>query len=304
MSIQTADVAAAFPLQRTELLPTVAVIPAAGLGTRLRPLTTGALPKEMLPVGRHLALEHIVAEMRGAGIRHIVFVLSAAKEPLIRRHFGDSSDDGMTFDYALQPEMRGLGDAVLRAERFVEARGAFVIALGDAVFDEPTPGRLTRRLANALVSERAAIGLAVQRVPRERLARYGIVQPAPGASSQAAHLRITDIVEKPASDDAPSDLAAAARYVVDPRLFAHLRNTPPAKNGEVQLTDALRAMLREGCAGIAVPLQADETRHDLGGLDSYFRAFVAFALRDPDHGDGLRAWFRSRLDTDVEENPA
>ena len=155
----------------------VGVIPAAGLGTRLRPLTSGALPKEMLPVGRKLALERIVDELRAAGVTRIVFVLSPAKEDLIRRHFGDAAEDA-TFVYVLQPEMRGLGDAVLRARSAVGAAARFVVALGDAVFEEPETGGLTRRLWDATADADAAVGIAVQRVPPERISRYGVVKPA------------------------------------------------------------------------------------------------------------------------------
>lgn len=271
--------------------PFVGVIPAAGLGTRLRPLTSGALPKEMLPVGRKLALERIVDELRAAGAFRIVFVLSPAKEDLIRRHFGDGDEAArITFAYVLQPEMRGLGDAVLRARGAVGDVPRFVVALGDAVFEEPETGGLTRRLLDA--SDRAAIGLAVQRVPAALLSRYGVVKLA-DEKPDGDSFRITDIVEKPAPADAPSDFAAAARYVLSPGVFAQLERTPPGKNGEVQLTDALRALLAERKTGVAVPLASGETRHDLGGLDSYFRAFAAFALADPDYGAGFADWLRA-----------
>jgi UTP--glucose-1-phosphate uridylyltransferase len=282
--------------------PTAAVIPAAGWGTRLRPLTAGALPKEMLPVGRHLALERIVEELRAAGVRRIVFVTSPAKEGLFRRHFGDGME-GLSFAYALQPEMRGLGDAVLRARPLVDDGGAgdrVLIALGDAVVEEEVPGVLTGRLLRAAAERDATVGLVVQRVGPDRISRYGVVRPAGNGAAAIAGgdpFPITDIVEKPAPEEAPSPFAAAARYVITARdLFETLERTPPAANGELQLTDALRGLLRDGARGVAVPLRPGEVRHDLGGLDSYYRAFAAFALRDPDHGEGLRQWLRDRID--------
>lgn len=283
--------------------PFVAVVPAAGLGTRLRPLTTsGALPKEMLPVGRKLALERIVEEMIAAGAGRVVFVLSPAKEALVRQHFGS----GENFVYVRQPEMRGLGDAVLRAAGAVTSVNAkvgaaapqrFVVALGDAVFEEPAPGGLTRRLWDATARANADVGLVVRRVAHEHLSRYGVVRPAGGASADdvAAPFPISDIVEKPHPDQAPSPWAAAARYVLSPDVFAVLKSTPPAASGEVQLTDALRTMLAQGGVGVAAPLRAGEVRHDLGGLDGYFRAFAAFALQDPDHGPALAAWLREQV---------
>ncbi len=278
-------------------LPIVAVIPAAGFGTRLRPLTN-TLPKEMLPVGRHLALEQIVAEMQAAGITKIVFVLSPAKESLIRGRFGETdAETGTAFAYVLQKEMRGLGDAILRAEAQVPGDRPFVVALGDAVFEEAVVGGLTRRLVTAAAAADAAVGLTVQQVPPERISKYGIVKPAsvPVSVNSDGFFRITDIVEKPAPGDAPSDYAATARYVVSPDVFAVLRETKPGKGGEIQFTDAMRTLLAAGRTGVAVPLLPDEARHDLGGLDSYFKAFAAFALADPDHGVSLRAYLEDRF---------
>jgi UTP--glucose-1-phosphate uridylyltransferase len=253
----------------------------------------------MLPVGRNLALEQIVAEMQAAGITKIVFVLSPVKEPLIRGRFGDiDPETGVTFAYVLQTEMRGLGDAILQAEPEVPTDRSFVVALGDAVFEEPEIGGLTRRLADAAADAGAAVGLTVQRVPRERISKYGVVKPASGPGSVGntdTFFRITDIVEKPAPEEAPSDYAATARYVVSPDVFAVLRETKPGKGGEIQFTDAMRSLLADGRTGVAVPLRSDEARHDLGGLESYFKAFAAFALADPEYGASLRAYLEERL---------
>jgi UTP--glucose-1-phosphate uridylyltransferase len=291
----TTDNAASRPAgNASSLLPTTAIVPAAGFGTRLRPLTD-AIPKEMLPVGRRLALEHIVDELKAAGITTVVFVLSPAKEAFIQKHFGEEAD-GMTFRYAIQPEMRGLGEAVLRAEPFVEGGNRpFIVALGDAVFDEPMRGGLTRRLAEAAAASDAAVGLVVQRVPRERISRYGVVTPADAAALREedapVSFAISDIVEKPAPEEAPSEFAAVARS----GIFATLRETPPGKGGEIQLTDALRIQLREGRPGVAAPLQPGEVRHDIGSFDSYFRAFAAFALADPEQGEAFRAFLREQI---------
>lgn len=270
-----------------------AVIPAAGFGTRLRPLTN-AIPKEMLPVGGRLALERIVDEMRAAGISDIVFVLSPAKLAQIQGYFGDGAE-GITYRYAIQPEMRGLGEAILRAEPLLSGDGPFVVALGDAVFEEPIAGGLTGRLCSAFVNHKATVGLAVQKVARERISRYGVVKPAGEPTADDDAIAIIDIVEKPAPEDAPSDLAAAARYVVRPEIFNTLRETPPGKGGEIQLTDALRSELHQDRIGIAVPLQAGEVRHDIGSLETYYRAFAAFALADAENGPGLATYLKARL---------
>lgn len=271
--------------------PRVAVVPAAGFGTRLRPLTD-SIAKEMLPVGRRLALEIILEELAGAGMERICLVLSPAKEPVIRKRFGTQSGS-LSIDYALQAEMRGLGHAILQAAPFVGAGGPFVVALGDAVFEEAESGAITRRLCEAVAQNNAHIGLVVQQVPRERLSRYGIVKPTCTAGTNP--FAISGIVEKPPPDDASSNYAAAARYVARPDIFDVLEKTPPSQNGEIQFTDAMQTVLQNGGTGIAVPLQSGETRHDIGGLDSYFKAFAAFALQDPDYGAGLREYLQTRL---------
>lgn len=277
----------------TQRRPKSAIIPAAGFGTRLRPLTN-ALPKEMLPVGGRLALEWIIAEQRAAGITDIVFVLSPSKQAFIQGYFGDGAD-GVTYRYAIQPEMKGLGDAILKAEPLIESQYPFVVALGDAVFEEPVMGGLTQRLCDAVAEHGAAIGLVVQKVARERISRYGVIQPTENASLSGTVIAIADIVEKPAPEDAPSEYAAAARYVAWPSIFEVLKRTLPGKGGEIQFTDALRAQMQDSLTGIAVPLQPGEVRHDIGGLDSYYRAFMAFALKDPEYGSGLRAYLQDQI---------
>jgi UTP--glucose-1-phosphate uridylyltransferase len=239
----------------------------------------------MLPVGRLPVLERIVSELEAAGIRHVALVLSPAKES-IRSYFGGRRGS-VEFSYIVQPEMLGLGDAVLRAEDV--AGESFVIALGDAVFEEPTVGGVTRRLIDAVASRGATVGLAVQRVAPENISRYGVVRPSSAGSTDWADVvPISDIVEKPSAREAPSDLAAAARYVVTRDVFAALRETPPDARGEIQLTHALQRLLRQGRTGVAVPLRSAERRHDIGAFDSYFRAFLAFALADPEFGERLR----------------
>jgi UTP--glucose-1-phosphate uridylyltransferase len=260
----------------------VAIVPAAGLGTRLRPLSD-AIPKEMLPVGRALALERIVAELHAAGIERIVFVVSPQKEPFLKKHFGDG------FGYALQPEMRGLGDAILQARPYSQGASRLLIALGDAVFEEPQVGGLTRRV----LATDSPLSIAVQQVPRERLSKYGVV--APTLLGGGAMFAIRDIVEKPSPEDAPSDFAVTARYVLPDTLFETLEKTPPGKGGEVQLTDALQTLLRAGMPGCAVPLLPGETRHDIGGFETYFKAFVTFAMNDPEYGAALRTYLKETL---------
>jgi len=183
-----------------------------------------------------------------------------------------------------------LGDAVLLAEPYVgDSAAPFLVALGDAVFEKAMIGGLTGRLIADAVGAGAGVGVLVRRVERSLLARYGVVRPAQtgGALGDGA-FAITDIVEKPAPDDAPSDFAASARYLVTTEVFAALRETPPGRNGEIEFTDAMRRLLAGGVGGCATPLRTGERRHDLGNLTAYFEAFVAFALADPECGDAVR----------------
>ena len=262
--------------------PTAIMIFAAGLGTRLRPLSK-AIPKEMLPVGRALALERIVAELHAAGADRIVFVVSPPKETFLKSHFGKG------FGYVIQPEMRGLGEAVLRAREQAKGASRLLVALGDAVFEEPELGGLTRRV----LATDSPIAIAVQRVPREHLSKYGVVAPKEGTDGAA--FAIKGIVEKPAPEDAPSEFAVTARYALPDTLFETLEKTPPAINGEIQLTDAIQSLLRAGVPGSAVPLLPGETRHDIGGFETYFKTFITFAINDPEYGAALRTYLKETL---------
>ena len=240
-----------------------AVVPVAGLGTRLLPVTK-AVPKELLPVGGKPVVAHIVEELAGAGIERVLFVTRRDKRA-IEEHFG-AGDVQRTYGYVLQPQPRGLGDAVLCAEGHVAA-GPFAVALGDCPY---TGGGLTRALIDVVESGRADAAVAVERVGRARASRYGIV--VAGADGI-----VTDLVEKPA--DPPSDLAIAARYVLPPTIFAALRATAPGAGGELQLTDALALLVRQGLRLAAIELPAGVERHDVGSIEGYERAFDAFRTR-------------------------
>ena len=245
----------------------------------MRPLTN-AVPKELLPLGKKAGLQHIVAELAAAGIRKIVLVTSPEKEAILRGAFGDRDADTDTlFTYAVQPQMRGLGDAVRCGAAHVPVGAPVLVALGDAVIGEPEIGGLTKRLIAACAADPRTVGLCVQAVPWEKVSRYGILKPV--GNTDALSFAVTDIVEKPSPEVAPSRFAVAARYCLPFAVFETLAHTAPDASGEVQLTDALRELLRTH-PGIAVPLAASEIRYDIGGWDSYYRAFLSFALADAD----------------------
>lgn len=233
-----------------------AIIPAAGLGTRFLPVTR-VVPKEMLPIGSRPALELIVDEAKDAGADEVVVVISRGKE-LIRDYF--AGDPSVRFVY--QEEQRGLGHAVLQAAEAVgDADGPVLVLLGDALVAGGSP---SRELVALSAAHGGASVIGLERVPIERVSRYGIVKTEGG--------RIVDMVEKPAPSEAPSDLAIAGRYLLDAAVFGLLRTQTPGKGGEIQLTDAIRRMLAErsvyGCV-------YSGRRQDIGNPKGYFAALKA-----------------------------
>lgn len=217
---------------------TTAVVPVAGLGTRLRPATR-ALPKEMLPVGGRPVVQHVVEELAANGIEHVVFVTASGKEAIEDHFVGD--DTGVTFASTIQPDPRGLGDAVLHADGFTGG-GPFAVALGDAILGTREHPPVVRRLGRARDEHDAVCAIAVREVPR---ASTGPLRDR-GHRRPPGHdvARVTKIVEKPAPETAPSTLAVAARYVMTPAIFPALRATPIGATGELELTDALARLVR------------------------------------------------------------
>jgi UTP--glucose-1-phosphate uridylyltransferase len=243
----------------------VGVIPAAGRGTRLAPLTR-AVPKELLPLGARPVLDLVLEELRGAGVERIVLVTAPGKEALLA-HAGDLGS-------ALQTEALGLGDAVLRAAGQT-GDGPFVVALPDALLGGPETVRALLAAARGLDG-----AVAVERVVPERASRYGIVGVDDGL--------VTTLVEKPPPGTAPSDLAIAARYVLPPAIFDALRATAPGAGGEVQLTDAIARLVAGGARIAAVPLAPGVRREDVGSRAGYAAAFVKHALADPELAPAVR----------------
>lgn len=279
-----------------------AVIPVAGLGTRLLPATKSQ-PKEMLPVGKKPIVQYIVEELHLCGIERVLFVTGRGKSS-IEDHFDDDPDlirtlrhsgkedllaeleyerMGVHFLYTRQRRQRGLGDAVLCAENFTGTE-PFVVALGDSIIGRHQPSLIVRRLIEAFAAHDAVCAIAVEKVPDDEVSLYGIVEEA----DQGEVFEITDLVEKPRRAEAPSNWAIAGRYIFAPELFPAIKRTGFDQRGEIQLTDAIRLLLREGKRVVGVRLPAAEKRYDIGNFDSYFETFVEFALTDPVYGERLR----------------
>jgi UTP--glucose-1-phosphate uridylyltransferase len=246
---------------------TDAIIPVAGLGTRLLPATRSQ-PKEMLPIVDRPVVQYVVEELIDAGIKRVLFVTGRRKRA-IEDHFDAVPELGFgpLFDqvellYTRQPRPAGLGDAIAHGSGLGAVEGV-VVALGDAIVEGP----VVRRLIEVFERERPAAAIAVQLV--EDVSRYGVI---------AGPLdRVSGIVEKPAAADAPSGWAVAARYVFAPAVLEELSRTPADGSGDVQVADALNALIARGERVIAVPLQSGEARHDIGTIDSYVATFQHFA---------------------------
>ncbi len=264
-----------------------AVIPVAGRGTRMLPLSR-AVPKELLPLGRKPVLHHVIDELVTAGIRDLVFVVARDK-PTIREYLSDRTfwrqqlenltSDEVRMHFVEQERQLGLGDAVRQASSIV-GNHAFVVALGDCVFEPGIGSALITRMVEAADPIDGAV-IALETVPREDVSKYGIAK----TETVGNELRILDLIEKPSLDAAPSRLAVAGRYVLSPAIFDFLHQTEPGRGGEIQLTDAIGAMIRNRKKVIGVPLQAAETRYDVGEFDLYFRAFEDYAAAEKRCGE-------------------
>lgn len=287
-----------------------AIIPVAGLGTRMLPVTKSQ-PKEMLPVGRKPAVQYIVEELERSGVGQILLVTGRKKtsiedhfdqDPELRRYLTESgggdlaeamqyADSGTTFFYTRQSTPRGNGDAVRLGREFVGSE-PFFVAFGDTIIAGPPQQRLLARMISALDSTGAIAILAVEEVAPEDAYKYGVVQPKQGLGDQ---FEIVDLVEKPPAGSAPSNLAIAARYLFKPDVFKAIDATLPGKGGEVWLADSIRVLLKQGATVCCVRLGPGERRYDIGNFETYYKAFVDFALADERYGYLLRQHLQKRL---------
>lgn len=288
----------------------IAVVPVAGLGTRLLPATKSQ-PKEMLPVGRKPVVQYVVEELTRVGMQRLLFVTGPGKDS-IQNHFDLDGDliqtlretgkeellseleyerAAVQYFYTRQRQLLGLGHAVLCARSFV-GNHPFVVALGDSIIGLHAESDVVRRMTRCFEERGAAAVIAFEEVPCAEVHQYGIAAPR----GEGDVFEIADLVEKPSPEESPSRLAIAARYVLSPAIFDALAVTPPGKGGEIQLTDAIRTLIRQGAPAYGVRLGPGERRYDIGNFETYFRAFVEFALADPRYGASLRRHMEALLD--------
>ena len=228
-----------------------AVIPAAGFGTRFLPATK-AQPKEMLPIIDRPTIQYVVQEAVDSGIDDILIITGKGKRA-IEDHFDrnyelemrlEEKEDQLLLDemrrlsdmahlhYVRQRDLNGLGDAIRYAKQHV-GNEPFAVLLGDTIMDSVIP--VTQQLIDTYAQYGGSV-IAVEKVPHDKVNRYGIVGGNPLSDRI---IELTDLVEKPSIEDAPSNLAIAGRYILTPEIFAMLEQTPAGKNGEIQLTDAM-----------------------------------------------------------------
>ncbi|MBK8150135.1 MAG: UTP--glucose-1-phosphate uridylyltransferase GalU [Acidobacteria bacterium] len=280
-----------------------AVFPAAGLGTRFLPATK-ASPKEMLPLVDKPLIQYAIEEAVASGIESVLIVTGREKGS-IENHFDISyeletllQEKGKTeffaevraiseicrISYTRQKQALGLGHAIYQAKDFSENE-PFAVLLADDVIDAEKPA--LKQMMDVFEKYNAPV-IATMQVPGEAISRFGVID----AEEVAPNIfKINDMVEKPKFEDAPSDLAIIGRYILTPDVFDAIERTEKGAGGEIQITDAMRLMLREGKPFYAVKLEG--TRHDAGDKLGFLIATVQFALKRTDLGDDFRKFLKT-----------
>ena len=280
------------------------VIPAAGFGTRFLPITK-AQPKEMLPVVDKPVIQYVVEEAIVSGITDVLIITGRNKRA-IEDHFDRSFEleskfdtdrsnpfygalkslaDMPDFHYIRQKEQKGLGDAVLLAERHCDDE-PFAVLLGDTIcISPPGAGTCTRQMMDAYDRYQKPI-IAVEPVPRNKIKDYGIID---GKEIAKGLFDIKDIIEKPSPSRAPSNLGAIGRYILTPEIFGLLRTIPPGRLGEIQLTDALREL--EGPLGLIT----DCRRYDIGDKLGWMKSSIELTLDRDEFAEDIRTFLSTLL---------
>ena len=290
-----------------------AVIPAAGLGTRVLPATK-AQSKEMLVIVDKPALQYLVEELLAAGIEEIL-IITGRNKGSIENHFDYSYELERTLEengkkdllkvvnhisemsniyYVRQKKPLGLGHAISCAEAFVGDE-PFVVLLGDdIIYTDKEKGQLpvTKQLVEKYKELQGGTILGVQEVPHKNVSKYGIIKPLKKIDEKT--VAVEDFIEKPSVDEAPSNLAALGRYVLEPEIFSYLKNTKPGKGGEIQLTDAILEMKNNGEKLYAYNF--DGLRYDTGDKFGMFVANVEFGLRHEELKDRVKEYLKGLIE--------
>ncbi len=286
-----------------------AVIPAAGLGTRFLPATK-AQPKEMLPVFNKPTIQYVVEEAVASGIDDILIITGKGKRS-IEDHFDRSFeleyflrscgkiDDLIEIEaiseiadiyYVRQKQQKGLGDAILCAKKHIDG-DPFAVLLGDNITQSDVP--CTKQLMDVFDKYQSST-IAIEQVPEEKIERYGIIK---GSEISDSVYKIEDMVEKPSLGEAPSNLAITGRYVLVPEIFDYLERVQPGVGGEIQLTDAMRSMMRSdgGRLHDVYGYLFDGKIYDIGNTVEWLKSSIEIALKDEYVKDELREYLLELL---------
>ena len=278
-----------------------AVIPAAGFGTRFLPFTK-SVPKELIPIVDKPVIQYVVEEAVLSGADDILIIISAGKESICQ-HFNPQFEleqrlensgktrllaelreigKGARIQYVYQQKLDGLGGALRYAKSFAAGEPVAVL-LGDNITSGDRP--VLSELLDVFREKQASVA-AVEEVPRENVHKYGVID---GTTDDGYVYRLRDLVEKPDPAEAPGNLAIASRYVFTPEIFEELDRTSRGKNNEIQLTDAMRSLLKRQ-EMYAVKIKG--RRHDAGDKLSFLLTTLEFALKRPEYRDSLLKFFR------------
>ncbi|HEI8821203.1 TPA: UTP--glucose-1-phosphate uridylyltransferase GalU [Serratia marcescens] len=290
-----------------------AVIPVAGLGTRMLPATK-AIPKEMLPVVDKPLIQYIVAECVAAGIKDIVLVTHSSKNA-IENHFDTSFEleamlearvkrqllsevqsicpPDVTVMQVRQGQAKGLGHAVLCAKPMV-GDSPFVVLLPDVLLDDSTADLRKENLAKMIqrFDDTGYSQIMVEPVPEQDVSKYGVVDCAGATIAAGESAPMTAVVEKPAREDAPSNLAVVGRYVLSAEIWPLLEKTAPGAGDEIQLTDAIAMLMKEQTVEA---FHMSGKSHDCGDKLGYMKAFVQYGLRHGSEGENFSHWLKQAL---------
>jgi UTP--glucose-1-phosphate uridylyltransferase len=281
---------------------TKAVIPAAGFGTRFLPITKSQ-PKEMIPIVDTPVIQYVVEEAVNSGITDILMIIGRGKRA-IEEYFDRSWELEKTLEkngkfellekiqtitsmanihFVWQKELKGLGHAIMHARTFV-GNEPFAVLLGDTLmdgFDLP----VTKQLINKYETYQKSV-VALEKVPKKLTHKYGVIE---GYEVEKDLYRATDFIEKPKPENAPSDLVIASRYIFTPDIFDYLDRTEPGLGNEIQLTDAMRSMLKEHDI---FGYRFNGVRFDIGNKLDFIKTNLIYGLKDPEIGEELKKWMK------------
>lgn len=290
---------------------TKAVIPVAGLGTRMLPATK-AIPKEMLPIVDKPLIQYIVNECVAAGVKEIILVTHSSKNA-IENHFDKSFElettlenrvkrqlldeiqaicpKDVTIMHVRQGEAKGLGHAVLKARPLV-GDVPFVVVLPDVLIDDVASDLKTENLAAMIkrFEQTNASQIMVEPVPEELVSSYGVADCGGVEISSGESVKMTQVVEKPPIDEAPSNLAVVGRYVLSSQIWDLLDFTPPGAGDEIQLTDAIASLMK---METVEAFHMTGKSHDCGSKIGYMKAFVEYGLRHEEKGEEFSVFIKT-----------